>query len=399
MAWGTVTIGGVDLREEVQVEETVGSLGVALRVHGQESHPPSTTAAVIAAHHNVLAGEGRVLPVVFTDKTNLTGFYRVTDARSTLERVANGSVQAATWQLTLERIGGERDVEVESRVPSVARATDHGTTPVTWHAPAGGASTYYTGDTAPTGHVDRVGEDGTVRVHTGLPAGVSPRWTVAAGDYQNGAARLLFDGLRRLGEHSPTLAVWELSNGLVRVVSGPDGAVTVSCWDPDTGEWASSKDYAITVNGSAQTATPEVSVLRNSPEAVVLRLAWAQGTAGRLTVDLGLRRGARTVTGIIKRHAAATLGVERATAEAGTAQTGGVEATDADADGNRYVLGSSKTVTVATNPGGISKANVAVLDFFAGHEVGDPPVAGDGYDDLLAQYLGSTGERTRVVTR
>jgi hypothetical protein len=136
-------------------------------------------------------------------------------------------------------------------------------------------------------------------------------------------------------------------------------------------------------------------VLRNDPEEVTVRLSYPTAP-GRVTVDLGLRRGSRFVTGGIKRHASATLGVARTAAEAATVVTGGLRATSADADGNRFVMGSSKTLTTATTTAAISKASVTQLDFFLGHEVGASPAAGDAFADLLAQYLGTSGDRTRV---
>jgi hypothetical protein len=78
--------------------------------------------------------------------------------------------------------------------------------------------------------------------------------------------------------------------------------------------------------------------------------------------------------------------------------TGGLRATAADGDGNRFVMGSSKTLTTATGTAAISKASVS-LDFFLGHEVGTSPAGGDAFADLLVQYLGTAGDRTRVVRR
>lgn len=393
MAWGTVTVGGIALRETVAADDSLGEL----KIVGQESHPPSTQAFVEAAHHNVKALDGLLVPATFTDKVELTGFYRVTDVRAVFTRVQQGAHETLDWSMTLQRLGTAPDVEVESRVPAVARASTISSPPaaVFWHAPSGGATSYFTGPTVPTS-INRQSADGAVTVFLGLPSGVSPRWTVPAESYQVGAARLIFDGLRRLGLHTPPLAVWEVNNGLVRLMAGPSGAVTVSCWD--AGAWRSAKDYAFTVNGSPLTGQPEFTVLRNTPEEVAVRLSYPT-VPGRVTVDLCLRRGARFVTGVMKRHSSATLGVARTAAEAATVATGGLNATSADADGNRFVMGSAVTVTAATGTASLSKAAVLTLDFFLGHEVDAAPQAGDAFADLWQQYRGSTGERTRIVDR
>ncbi|TFV90384.1 hypothetical protein [Blastococcus sp. CT_GayMR16] len=392
--WGTVTIGGIALRETKVADEDADTL----KIVGQESHPPSTRAFVEATHRNVLGLRDQVVPVTFTDKLELSGFYLVADVRSVFTRIQEGAYQTVDWAITLLRLGSGRDVEVESRVPTVARSTTVGTPPaaVFWHAPASGATSYFTGPTVPASSIGRTSADGVLQVFLGIPAGVSPRWTVPAESYMSGSARILFDGIRRAGTFTPPLVVWQVDNGLVRLMSGPSGAITVSCWD--AGAWRSPKSYAFTVNGVALTSQPELTVLRNTPEEVAVRLSYP-GAPGRVHVDLSLRRGARFVTGVMKRHSSATLGVARTAAETASVVTGGLRASSADADGNRFVLGSMVTVTTTTATASIAKAAVLQLDFFLGHEVDAAPQAGDAFADLWAQYRGSTGERVRVVSR
>ena len=394
MSWGTVTIGGIAFREELTVEQN----GTTLHLTGQESHPPSTTAKVAAAHNNVVGLNGLTVSVVFSDKADLTGFYRVSDAKSQLMKWANGAVITATWSATLERIGSERDVEIESRVPTIARSTTVTTPPaaVFWHAPAGNSTSYWTGSTVPASSIVRTSADGPLAVHLGIPSSIAPRWTVETDDYLKGSARILFDGIRRAGTATPPLTVWEVNNGLVRLMSGPNGAFTVSCWA--SGDWRSAKTYALAVNGAAVTGQPELTVLRNDPEEAIVRLSYPT-TPGRLTVDLSIRRGCRFVTGVMKRHSAASLAVARTAVEAATTQTGGLRATSVDLDGNRFVMGSAATVTAATTTASLTKAAATTFDFFVGHEVGGSPTTGEAFADLWAQYRGSSGERASVVLR
>jgi hypothetical protein len=44
--------------------------------------------------------------------------------------------------------------------------------------------------------------------------------------------------------------VWQVNNGLVRVLGGGDATFTVAAWDPDVDDWASVKGYVPTVNGT-----------------------------------------------------------------------------------------------------------------------------------------------------
>lgn len=401
MAWGTVRIAGIEFREEVTASRGSGG---SLQIVGQEAHPPLSKTAVMTAYENLDAVEGLVVPVEFTDKVGLTAFYLVDSVSANLVRYHNGAEQAVTWTLSLKLVGTERDVEIESRVPAIGRITDLAgpPAPVFWHAPAIGYTSYFTGLTTPSGSLSRLSGDGPITVFTGIPSGFAPRWTIPAGSYMAGAVRLFVDSLPRLGTKTPAFAAWQLDNGLVRVTPGANGAITVSCWDPEGGDfavggWGSAKDYAIQAAGAAVTGQPEFTILRNDPEEVVIRLTYPT-TTGRTTVDLALRRGSRFVQGTIKRHSATILGIARTAAETASVVTGGLRASAADAEGNRFVMGSAKVSTTTTGTASLSKSGVTVYDFFLGHEVG-VAAAGDQFADLLGQYLGSTGERARVVTR
>lgn len=394
MPFGTITIGGCEFRETEDAQRTSdGSVSFS----GQEAHPPRSKGRVRAAAGNLAAMDGLVVPVVFTDKGELTGFYAVDGARVNYHKWAEGAVETATYDVQLSRIGSAKDVEIESRVPTIGRQTDTGLTPVFWHAPAVGARSYFTGSTVPANTVTRTGSEGVVKTYLGIPSGVAPRWVIGADQYMNGSARILYDGLRRIGLFTPPLAIWQIDNTLLRVMAGNDGTFLVSAWDASG--WKSQKEFRVTVAGTPLTGQPEVTILRNDPEEAAVRFTY-DTTTGRTTVDLSLRRGSRFVSGIVKRHGAANLAVELVGAETGTAITGGVRATAADADGNRLVLASARTVTVSTNPIRVTRNAATSLDFMVGHEIdGSTAQAGDTAADLVRQYLGSTGERVRIVKR
>jgi hypothetical protein len=249
----------------------------------------------------------------------------------------------------------------------------------------------------------REGREGVIPVFAGLPA-TNPRWTVAAEDYLTGSARLTINDRVRIGSLTPPeVDSWTVENGLVRLSPSDtlDGGVLVESWDAAGGEWASPHRFRFWNSADNYlTAAPEMVVLRNEPEEVVIRLQFPR-SSGRVTVDLGLRRGSRFVTGVLKRHSAVTMSVEREGGVPIDSPTGGVRQTDADASGNRFVMGSSKPATTgfASTSFMWHQSSVTAFDFFIGYEVGDPAQAGDAFADLLAQYLGSTGERSRPVKR
>jgi hypothetical protein len=156
----------------------------------------------------------------------------------------------ATWSMTLARVGRETDVEFESRVPTIARSTELvGQTPSFWHAPPPDTRDYYTGATVPAATVTRESAEGLVVVYRAIPANVAPRWTCPAAGYMDASPRVSFDGIRHAGTSTPALAVWQVDNGLVRVLGGGDASFSVAAWDPDVDDWASVKSYVPTVNG------------------------------------------------------------------------------------------------------------------------------------------------------
>lgn len=389
MAWGTVTIEGATFRETMNVVEN----GTALRLTGQESTPPLARADVLQLHANVLGLEGRVVPITFTGKPERNGFYTVTSASSELMDW-NGGVVTATWTIDAMKIGAGADVEFETRVPTIPRAHDlgAGVGPSYWHAAPVDVLSYFTGTTVPN-FTTRASADGAVPVFTSLPVNVAPRWTVGVLDYMRGAVDLRLDGRLALGEMTPPgFSTWIVENGIVQVKkSSTPGGVDFEAWNGSA--WSALKTYRFTVNGSALTVDPEFTVLRNDPEETVVRLTFP-GVPGRTQVDIGLRRGARFATCQVARHAAAALGITRTASEAGTAVTGGIRATTPDGAGATFILGSARTVTATLTTPALSRANVARADFFIGFTGVEADAAA-----LVSQYLGTNGDRTRVVLR
>lgn len=392
ISWGTLTIGGVSFREGWAIEESDGG---KIAVSGSPT-PTDSAAVARAKHRSVVSMSGQLVPVVFGDKAMLSGFYRVDSSSSSLMQQPGVDAATATWQLSLTRLGTERDVEFQSQVPTIARQSEIAGTASFWHAPPGSFDDYFTGGTVPSSTVTRTGSEGAMTVFRGIPTDVTPRWTVGAADYLRGASRITFDGIRHVGTDSPSGA-WSVSNSLLDVRSTAGASVEVSVVAAD-GALKSTKGWAPTVNGTAPTGAPEFTILRNDPEEVVVRLSYAS-SPGRMTVDLSLRRGARFVTAVMKRHSAATLGIARTAAESAGVVTGGLRASSADGDGNRFVVGSTRTVTTATGTASISKAAQVRLDFFVGHEVGSSPASGDAFADLFAAYLGTQSDRTKALRR
>lgn len=388
----TVSIGRIVMREDFNISDSADRV---LSLSGQESIPRLTAAQVVAAREDFLSIVGQVLPITFGTKSYLNGFYLINDASGDVVDWGNG-LQTFAWKCNAARLGSESEVDIESRLSgALSRANNFAVVGERTHAPAIAHNAYWSDATVSTS-VSRTAEDGVIKVYRNLGVAVSPRWAVSPASYGGGRVRVLIAGFERAGtafKCDPTQ--WELSNGLVRVrpnVKLEVAAYTGGSWKPklwDTLNAAVSLfpfDYA--------------AVLDNRYESATIRLTKSL-TIGRVYVDLTLRRGFRFVEVVIQAEFGATLKVVRTTNETGTnALAGTVVATSNDADGNKYIVGSSRTFTADTVAGGLSIAATSVLDAFVGVVAGGTgAVTGDQAADLQKQYVGAPTEFIQAVRR
>lgn len=405
MSYGTITVGRLTLRETFSLASgTEGATGERrLRVEGQESNPPLTMAELRQRQEDILGLRGAFLPIRFTNKTDQDGWYLVTDANTELTNFT-GEVARVDWQLAATRIGAANEVDVESRVVNIVRSNVYGQAGVRWHSPAYTATAYYTGSTSGS-LLNRTGAHGVQPVYLGIPAGVNPTWSVSLANYTAGGSVLLVDSTARTGTSVtiPSASTgWEVNNGLTKVVAGTAVTMTVSCWG-DTAAYESAKGFDIFAGGVKLTGNTckAISVLRNDPEMVTVRMLW-DGAPGRHLLDVSLRRGSRFAECYLQTHASAVLIAQRTAAEAGTApaSAGYISATANDAGGNRYIVGSAGTFTALTTQGGISASATTTLDFYVGFVVGgSAAVSGDQAANLQDQYIAVTSEETMGVRR
>lgn len=402
MTFGTITVGRVTLREAITPaqEQTDASGAVSISLTGQEAGSsvpgrfPLDRDELAALQADIRGLAGEFVPVRFTDKHGLDGYYVVSQSSADLLDW-QGEMVTCDWSIGLVRVGSDTEVDVESRLAGPqTRVNDFEVTGERWHAPPIGHSAYWSGASTPS-TMTRVTAEGVLTVYRSVPILTSPRYACPVETYLAGRARILDHGRERTGiDWDVSPAGWEVSNALVRVtVAG--GTLSVASWGA-TG-WAE-KGWDVLLDGTGLGAPDAATVIRNDPECVILRLLWSL-TVGRVTCDLTLRRGARLVEAFIRSSTSATLKVARTSAEAGTAGTGYIRASSNDATGNRYFLCSARTHTVDVN-GGISRSSTTSLDVGIGVESGgSSAVPGDQAANLLAQYLGSPAERTSGARR
>lgn len=399
MVYGVIQIGRIALREDSAVDVSSGDFGMTLNLSGQESMPRVSLIQLQQRIDDVVALNGRFLPVTFSHKPELDGFYWCESASGTYDKWMPDNVGVMPWSLSLSRAGYAADTDIESRLAGPqTRANTHSGVGERWHAPAIGHLAYSAGGSAP-GVMTRTGAEGAMTVYRSLPLNVNPRWGSTPAGYLAGRCRLLDqNGLERVSDR-PLLSStgWEISNGLVKFsVNSGTGFFNISAY---TGSWKSKLWELLHSTGPAVTlGVPDyVTVIRNEMEAVIVRLIKTI-TGGRVTVDVTLRRGSRFLEIYVQHQFGTTLKLSRTTAEAGTASTGYTVATAADADGNKYIIGSSKSFTSDNVQGGISKAATPSLDAFIGVVIAAAP-SGDTAANLFSQYLGSPSEMVQGVRR
>lgn len=404
MSYGYIKLGRIDLREvskaSNQINAQTGENTVALA--GTETTPPLTLAALRARREDMATIRDSLVPVTFSQKTDLNGYYVVKDVGlQVTDWYSTDGAAAFAWTLTLTEIGPPNSVDLESRLTGIARSNPFALTGNRWHAPPIGSYGYFTGSTLPGGNVDRVGEDGTIRAWLTLPANVDPRWGADPVDFIRGRVRLLSGGLERAGTNVLIAATgWELSNGLLRIRPAASGCLlTIDSWDAPA---FAPKLWNISVNGTDlfPADTTQATIIRNDIECATLRLLVPR-VPGRTLIDLTLRRGSRFVEVFIQTDTSTTLTTHLENSEATTdnSASGYVVASGNDADGNRYIAGSSKSFTNHAN-GGVSKASTTTLDAFVGLVFGGgSPATGDGATAIRDQYIGVPAERVMGVLR
>lgn len=321
--------------------------------------------------------------------------------------------------------------QVESRLCGGLRANAHGivlgTTVPWWATPddatmdflglgAGGAGITVATRTADTGSMSVQYASGGIFLDDAFTSYCSPA------DWYDGAAKIELTGDNGstwravTGTQIPNLATsWRINNGLVRVTyGGAAGLFTVQHYVG--GSWITAKTYRIHTTagatvGTAITRTPTtVTILRNSPECVSIRVGMEYSTSYRspIYLDLRLRRGALWVDGAVVVaqgfvdllvSLATYIGVGRNTAEAATGHTSGLHATAADAAGGKYTISTSVAKGDDTTQGGFwATTQATVFPFMIGYE---PPAAAgpDTFTNQTYSWFANVNERQYLVQR
>lgn len=398
--FGVMQVGRLSLRENESADFAIKDDGqtVVLTVEGQESVDRLGFELIKKRLDDIAGLNQTFVPVSFSHKTELSGFYRVTSVAGTTRKWEPEHLNVVPWQMTLERVGYPNEVNAESRLSGpTTRSNDHVATGKRWHAPPVGHFAYAAGSTTPL-FVTRTSSDGAILAYYNLPQNINPRWAATVANYLLGRCRFQdSDGIERTAISAnvgPT--GWTLSNGLVRLqLNASTGVFEVSAWTGAAWQMKGWELFHSTGPAVTLGLPSAVSVLRNDFEVCTVRIVKAL-SPGRVTVDFTLRRGSRFLEVYVQHLFGTTLKLVRSAVEASTASTGFIKATAADGAGNKFVLGSARSFTADNVNGGISKTATPTLDAFIGVEV-TAAAAGDAGVDLFQQYLGSPAEMVQGV--
>jgi hypothetical protein len=361
-------------------------------------------------------------PVTFTVDPRIDGFYQVTGADIS-ERPSSPTTGAFGYSLQLQRIGGGfGNPTFEVSCTNVTRTNAHGLGgSALVVVPGDGSSLTYdiTGFDGVASFATRPTADGigVYLLGAGNPNGRAYRFDVSPADYYKATCsiEILFGStwFPVVGRQIPRTFRWRISNGLIRFTSGTAGAHgTMEIWNGSA--WAS-WNIAYTdgtvrkIGRTAPGATTErdipVTILRNSPEQVVIRQQAFDGVT-TWTLARGNRHATISWSVATNTTGPASFGVGLSGAgTAGTADTGsvysntGVSGTQAMFAVTGPVLTPSDTRDTTNTRIRNATAALSGTAFAGGQASPIDPTGPNSLFGLLGQMMAGLNCRQRVIAR
>lgn len=362
--------------------------------------------------------------VQWSQDTTFNGYYRLLDIRCdvTQMHLVEGYMP---WSAELERVTGSQYAPLESvcswqlrtNSRSVTSGSFTGLVIPQWGVPGsafeiGPVSGTVSGQqSALSSALSLATGFGTIITTTGVtvPANGIMGWTVDPTQYYYGACTITTDvGAATdqlvLGRRADATSNWMVSNGLVRFFIEPVNAkLTVETWGGGAWRQVSATDYRFQVGG-ANAGYTLMTVLRNSPECVVVRLLHTiSATKLRVYVDLMILRGSAMVYGFMSVPpnlsnwpTSATMGVQTTASVAATALTGGFRATSSDVNGNQFVLVTGAPTCTDTLATGRTVTSAATTSLSFGIT---STLAAANAQAAAYEFFAQRSEVTRVVAR
>ena len=352
-----------------------------------------------------------LLPITYEGDTTMEGFGKITSMDVSPVKLATGYF---SYQIGFEMKGRPSEMMFESNMSGALIQNSHSittasTTYAPWHAVP--VNTYnYKNDSRPVG-VTRSTESGNLSFFYDADLRTySSNWIINPEDYYKGAAKVTIDSTVKTGYLTRNLPTGvELSNGIIKITSGSttdQSRFTLSFYD--NGVYVSDREIAIS-SGSSETewnVWQTVQILRNEPQEVVVRFtSYSDDTFGdgRLTVDLGLKRGAHHVSMVISeggtsdRTADTRKNLKLVTANTVADSTGYMIESSTDAAGQKFMIGSPQGYTADTTNRLIHLSTSQFKCFLGYVYNATAPENHDTANAVRDQYLESLYENIRLV--
>lgn len=359
-------------------------------------------------------------PLTFTVDPDLDGFYTV-GGIDISERPSRAS-GAFGYTLNLSRVsGGYGNPTFEVSCTNITRTNAHGIggNPLVIVPGDGSTLTYDVTGFGSIGLFDtRATADGigVFLLSVGDPNGRAYRFDVSPADYYRATCQVevLFGStwFPVVGRQIPLSFQWRISNGLIRFTSGTAGAqATMELWNGSAwvswpvGYWDGTAIRKIgrTAPGYPNERAIAVTVLRNSPEQVVIRQQAFDGVV-TWTIARGFRHA--TVSWSVANNVIGptTFGGGLVTGQAGTAisSTAAVHTTTGASSTQAFFA-----TTGATAGGGVDTTNTRIRNttaaisgtVFLGGVVSAPPTGLNALSTQAAQMFAGLNCRQRVIAR
>ena len=300
----TFTFGRVD---KMKVDVNGWQMdGDEVRVEGFTEY--GTYADAIAIRNQLVGyGLGKdedVVPIVWDDRPENNGYYQVLGI-STQEDTSRAPFGVIDWSMNLYRIAGFSAPLIEATVVGGTRTNTRQVESLWYFGVPGSARSFIEYDPItttfyPAQSEEREAEGGkTVLVYQGGQR--IKQYYVDPANYYDGAVTLTVGGYKVIGRRAKNApGDWSINNGIFKIRADATGGVfrlIMNTYQPNTDTW--SADWSVDVQGApaagstADMVAPHtITVLRNSPEEVVLRFMTTQAASkDPITVDMSVKRG------------------------------------------------------------------------------------------------------------
>lgn len=361
--------------------------------------------------------------VQWSEDPTLDGFYRLVGVR------CEGGQMFLTdgllsWSAELDRVTAGQSAPLESICSwqlltnnrSVTAGTYSAVDVTQWAVPGeafevGASGTVSGSETSLVGSPDTIATGfGTVyRVgnNVTLPASGIWAWSVDPGDYYEANCLVTTDfgaatDQKVFGRRSDRSTNWVVSNGMIRffVDAAASNTLRVEKWTGAAWTRVNSTNFRFEYDTSA-VEYEAMTILRNSPECVAVRLAcrWSGAFIMRVYIDLTIMRGSWMVYGYLSVPSNfagyGKAAIETTGSVASTAITGGFRATSADASGNQLIVVTGTPACTDTVASGKTETTAVTGSLSFGLSAAET-----GGSTLVAgEFFARRAETTRVVDR